>query len=163
MGNNFEYKRSIVKQLFAFRLISIFLVFLILFLFWAELYDYGLFVSILLIPLAFIVFTKVIITEGIVNIRNYSFFGLVKKTFELTPKNILSMTLNEDILEMDNSLIYEGNDSSSFIDLLLPTRNLVVMATEFKYLEGKDEIRTINIKLKNKEYKLAWEALNRKQ
>ncbi len=157
-----SYKRNISSQLLALR--SIFIVSIILIIYLAEqsrLY-YTVFIAILLLPTFIIPLTSVTIDNEGVHLVKHSLFGLVVKRIDLNPKNILSMTNHGDLLELDDSSIYNVARLLDFILLLSPAKTLVTNITELHYTDMNFKTQSVKIKLTTKEYKLTWYHLNQK-
>ena len=113
-------------------------------------------------PTFVITLTQVNVYDNKVIIINYSLFGLITKTIELNEKNILAMTNHQDLIELDDTGIYESINPLSFLYVFLPKTALSYNQTEFQYTNQNNETKSVITKLKTKEYKLVWDTLNRK-
>ncbi len=154
--------RQISRQLLFLQLLVVATIILIAYLFRQGIYDYAIFSFVLIVPTCVITLTQVNVYDYKVNIIKYSLFGLITKTIDLNDKNILAMTNYQDLIDLDDTGIYESENPISFMYIFLPKTSLPYNQTEFQYTDQNNETKSVTVKLKTKEYKLVWDTLNRK-
>ena len=154
--------RQISGQLLFLRLVFVATIILIAYLFGQGIYDYAIFSLVLIVSTCVITLTQVNVYDNKVIIIKYSLFGLVTKTVDLNEKNILAMTNYQDLIDLDDTGIYESTNPLSFLYVFLPKTALPYNQTKFQYIDQNSETKSVIAKLKTKEYKLVWDTLNRK-
>jgi len=161
MQNPLIYKRNIFKVLLILRLVELTLVTLIVYFVAIKIFDYAIFFMVLFIPTLLTSITQITIHKASVNFKTYYLFGLIGKTISVNAKNIVAMTLHQELLEIEEPATFDYNNPFDFLVFLSPTKTLATNMTEFKYKDDTGEIKTIKVKLKTKEYRIMWVVLDR--
>lgn len=155
------YKRKINGQSLAVKLFAIAVFIMVLYSLSRSIYDYAVFLTVILLPTLMITITEIIIYKDKVAIIRHSLYGLFKKRVELTTKNILSITNQQELIELDDAGIIESDHPLSFLYMFFPFAAVPFTYTEFTYTGQYAEVGKFSVKLKAVEYKLIWKVLNR--
>jgi len=154
-------KRKIEAPLFVLRFLSAAIVVLAIYLFRSGVYDYAVFFCVLLIPVSLIGINQVIIEEHEVTICQHRLFASLCYKYKLKVTNILMVSVKEESIDLDDAVGMDDNGFLTTLTFINPVKEIKINATEFKYLDKKNDIKTLTLKLQLKEYKLASDVLNR--
>ena len=71
------------------------------------------------------------------------------------------VSVKEESIDLDDAVGMDDNGFLTTLTFINPVKEIKINATEFKYLDKKNDIKTLTLKLQLKEYKLASDVLNR--
>jgi hypothetical protein len=135
--NDVIYKRNITAQLLLLRVIPVLVIVFLIILIIRGVYDYALFISILLSPAFFLSPTQLILNSGNIEIKKYFLLTLITKTFYLKKECLVSIKRHdEEIEEIDE-------------EIFMTITSTVIIFT-FKDDKGKEQ--SVKVKLNVKEY-----------
>lgn len=140
------YQRNIRPYVIVLTIMSFSLMLSVMYLLSKGIWDYAVFVSLLFVPTPFLTFTSINVHYKEVEFIKYSVFGLIKKRFHLSTKNILSIgTFQEGF----NPVVSDPEDATG-----MEGYSMKNSTTEFKYIDEQGQEHILLVKLTEKEYNL---------
>lgn len=131
------YKRNITWQLFFLRTIPLLVFILIIILLVKDIYDYAIFLAVLLAPTFFLMPTQVILDKDNIEIKKYSLLSFINKTHSINTNNLVSIKRHvEEIDDLDEEVFF----------------TLTSTIILFTYKNDKGEEQSVRTKLNVKEY-----------